>query len=39
MTGKCLVMRESLFYAFRLEGHVTSDQLLRRIDRRQGLGG
>src|SRR5919112_331108 len=31
--GERLVMQESLFYAFRLEDHVPSDHLLRRIDR------
>jgi transposase len=33
MMGERLVMQESLFYAFRLEDHVPSDHLLRRIDR------
>jgi transposase len=33
MMGERLVMRESLFYEFRLEDHVPSDHLLRRIDR------
>jgi transposase len=32
MMGERLVMQESLFYAFRLEDHVPSDHLLRRID-------
>jgi hypothetical protein len=27
------VMQDSLFYTFRLEDHLTSDHLLRRIDR------
>ena len=31
--GERLVMQESLFYEFRLEDHVPSDHLLRRIDR------
>ena len=33
MMGERLVMQESLFYEFRLEDHVPSDHLLRRIDR------
>src|SRR5215211_3423356 len=33
MMGERLVMQESLFYAFRLEDHVPSNHLLRRIDR------
>jgi hypothetical protein len=33
MMGQHLVMQESLFYEFRLEDHVPSDHLLRRIDR------
>jgi transposase len=33
MMGERLVVQESLFYAFRLEDHVPSDHLLRRIDR------
>ena len=33
MMGERLVMQESLFYVFRLEDHVPSDHLLRRIDR------
>lgn len=33
MMGGRLAMQESLFYAFRLEDHVPSDQFLRRIDR------
>ena len=33
MMGERLVMQESLFYEFRLEDHVASDHLLRRIDR------
>jgi len=32
MMGERLVMQESLFYEFRLEDHVPSDHLLRRID-------
>ena len=32
MMGKRLVMQESLFYEFRLEDHIPSDHLLRRID-------
>ena len=46
MMGERLVMQESLFYEFRLEDHVPSDHLLRRIDHfvecpglRQGLAG
>jgi len=46
MVGERLVMQESLFYEFRLEDHIPSDHLLRRIDRfvdcsrlRQRLGG
>jgi hypothetical protein len=37
MMGERLVMRENLFYEFRLEDHVPSNQLLRRIDRFVGL--
>ncbi len=33
MMGERLLMQESLFYEFRLEDHVPSDHLLRRIDR------
>ncbi len=33
MMGERLVMQESLFYEFRLEDHIPSDHLLRRIDR------
>jgi transposase len=33
MMGERLVMQENLFYEFRLEEHVPSDHLLRRIDR------
>src|SRR3954470_18009109 len=33
MMGERLVVQESLFYEFRLEDHVPSDHLLRRIDR------
>jgi hypothetical protein len=33
LMGERLVMQESLFYEFRLEDHVPSDHLLRRIDR------
>jgi transposase len=33
MMGERLVMQESLFYEFRLEDHVPSEHLLRRIDR------
>jgi transposase len=33
MMGERLVMQESLFYEFRLEDHVPSDHLLRRIAR------
>jgi transposase len=32
MMGERLVMQESLFYEFRLEDHVPSDHLLRRVD-------
>jgi transposase len=33
MMGERLVMQDSLFYEFRVEDHVLSDHLLRRIDR------
>src|SRR5215218_6433299 len=42
MMGERLMMQESLFYEFRLEDHVPSEHLLRRIDRselRQHLAG
>jgi hypothetical protein len=31
--GECLVMRERLFYAFRLECHFPPDHLFQAIDR------
>ncbi len=39
MMGDRLVMQESLFYQFRLDGHVPADHMLRAIDRFLDLDG
>jgi len=36
MMGERMVMQESLFYGFSLEGHVPADHMLRSIDRFDG---